>query len=165
MLWSTSLFHLISLSSYFFHCYGKPNGKLKLLPHFSRPASNDTILNRLCKVYAEKRNEEVMKVGFWSEFCATVGTVPASCKYWVHAFPSLNRDVRWFRSDYIQIRMKRSHSSPDQCPMICRPWHRWQKKQQRAAKMRRTWCRYSAMCPWIPYTHRDDITSPIWFLC
>lgn len=103
--------------------------------------------------------------GILSEFCATVGTVPASCKYWVHAFPSLNRDVRWFRSDYIEIRMKRSHSSPGQCPMIGRPWHRWQKKQQRAAKMRQTWCRCSAMCPWIPYTHKDDITSPIWFLC
>lgn len=48
--------------------YGKPNGKLKLLPHFSRSASNDTILNRLCKVYAEKRNEEVMKVEFWVNF-------------------------------------------------------------------------------------------------
>ncbi len=85
---------------------------------------------------------------------------PASCKYWVHAFPyakmdsflrtgSLNRDVRWFRSDCIEIGMKRSHPSPDQCPMTGRPWHRWLKKQQRAAKMRQTWCRYCAMCPWI----------------
>ena len=68
LLWSfltLSDLHLDFFKQQFFHSNelcGKPYGKLKRLPHSSQPASNDTILDRLCKVYAEKRNEEVMKV-------------------------------------------------------------------------------------------------------